>query len=919
MRAFLLSLLLVLFLAGCISAGPGSVVKAGGGVEIEEFTAVPFKIYEGQKAVLKLKLKNMGDFDVDAGSIEIYGYGSDFRVRQPGSGGGSASQEAGLSKASFSLSGAEGLLGISGDETLKTWIVEYITDLPPGQVFSYNFFARVCYSYESMAYGKVEVMQEDEYLLKLAENKLSPREITLKNTNAPIKISVRGTQPVISNQGTIKFKLLIQNLGPGFLGGCPTSEGVEDDSNSNTIELTIKLGGKECIYSKDIYLRKGQSREITVVCNNLAAEMPSGTYDLVIEARYNYSVEAKTTLMVEGTPGKPAGKAELAGSTGGERPPQPPSSGGGTSTGTTPQIEQNEYVSVLVKDAQDDTVTITFSDWINMLKAIEDACGDKFKAVSDIDLNSRCIKDVPAENHKDVDLEVTLGGLALDSSGQVKKTVQFMERPKINGVYFKSVECQDKSDEEVLKDCEKSHGSDVGYLFGPVSSNSIWLRTYYMGRSDETRSHTNIKPDTELSNLNTQHQISLKLLLKSFVPGRETKFPLMLKFKIIDTEFVDKKDEINGIIYGIIDCLNVKGGALKYEYKNGCKYNAKDLALESEKCKSSCDCIETDLCNYIISKEQGTEVTDENCKKCIGSYLAKDKFAEEVINIMYSDGVSSSKKSQIKKDIASLNPFLSCSNPASGEIKPDCVLRDLKEVFGTVQESSREKYITIKEKSYNTYDFSIRGLSEKQLSCVKKYTEGDTACESEKSIDECLKLNCFRRDDTYFQNRLNNIKDGMSEEEIKRVLTNQTVEIMKNEVDYTSTCEIYMRGLNYDKNTGTCRPELKIICKGGLFDLTSSNENKNYIGYTTDNKPYISNSDSVTVTPSGKIRFGYAKLSQDFSKFCKDKAVYLEIEPTDGGCSADAHWNCEKCYAREYKFRISLSGLDCSLDPPQQA
>ncbi len=900
MRVSCIVLIIVFLAAGCVGTS-NTISGIGGGIIIDEFTTVPFKILEGQKAVLKLKLKNTGDHEVEGGTAYVYGYGDDFYVSLVGEGENNKKGNA----ANFSLEGSQGLLGVRGEETLKTWIVNHVGDLPPGQVFSYNFFVRVCYNYESMAYGKVELMQEDEYLLKLAENKLTPRDIMVKNTNAPIKIDVSGTQPVIAGKdGTVKFKLRINNLGSGFLGACPsTDEDEPPKRDARTLEITVKLGDAKCTYSEKIYLRKGQSREIDVVCEGLATNMPSGTYDLSITANYNYYVEGRATLMVEGTPGKPAGRPELA----------PTVEEGGAVQEESLSMEENVYVSVIPEGGKKSVAgeeydeIVTFSEWIKMLNAIENECN--FQSKDDIDFSSKCIRDLQADADKDLNLEVKLGGLAIG-----KKKVEFVERPRINNIYFKSEDCEDETDPYALKDCEKE-ATGHGYLFQPVRSNDVWLRSYYMGKDDDTRSYTDIKPGTKLTDPNEQLRISLKLLLKSFAPGRETKFPLTLKFELIDKGFEEKKEGLNDLVQNIKNCLTAEGGVLKYEHKDGCSHNAKDLALESEECKSSCDCIGTDLCNYIISNDQ---VTDENCKKCIGSYLAKDKFAEEVINIVYPEGISSSEKYQIKENIAESNPFLSCSNPSNGEINADCVLSRLENLLGVVQESSREKDITIKERSY-AYEFSIRGLSEKQLSCVKKYTDGDTVCENEMSIDECLKLDCFKNDE-YFRNKLDengvDIENGMSEEEIKRVLTNQIVEIMENEGDYKSTCEIYMLELNYDENGGACRPKLKIMCREGLFDLTPSNENKNYIIYY-GNQPFVFNSDSVVVTPSKKIRFGYSKLSQDFSKFCENKAIYLEIEPAGGSCSADSYNSCEKCYTQEYQFRISLSGLDCGESPPQ--
>ncbi len=295
----LIPILLVL-IAGCVGPGKTQAVGkftnlAGMGVVIKEFSVKPNKIYEGQTALLFLTLKNSGTITINNGKIIIYGVDpSDFRIVPNG-------------PVVFHLDAADESLGTPGGEVTEYWKLTFVGDLPPGQVFSYNLMARVCYPYETKAYGKVLLMNENEYLRRMANQEIREKPITIENSNAPVQVSVENTQPVVVSNGKLVLKLHITNTGSGYVGPC---DGKSKISNFNNISLSVSIpsAGISCEKNFDIYLSQGKSEDITVSCS-LPSDLSSPvlTADLLITLRYHYYQDVKTTLQVEGKEGIPTG------------------------------------------------------------------------------------------------------------------------------------------------------------------------------------------------------------------------------------------------------------------------------------------------------------------------------------------------------------------------------------------------------------------------------------------------------------------------------------------------------------------------------------------------------------------------------------------------------------------------------------
>ncbi len=284
-------IILAVFVSGCIGGTNTQMVPqlGGVGIVIEKFSIDPNQIYEGQSAILTLKLKNEGEADVNDGNIVIYGYDPEDFSLNPSS------------EASFDLKGVDKTLGIKGQEIVKSWRVSFTGDLPAKQTFSYTFLARICYTYITEGFGKVEVMSEDEYLRKVANNEVTPTPIEIENTNGPVRVSIDGTQPIVASGGEFSFKLHIENVGQGYLGPCY----ITDFENLNKLSISITMGDMTCKHEQEVYLQRGKSQDIVVSCSNPSISVPSGTYDLRVKLTYPYYQDAQTVLLVEGKEGAP--------------------------------------------------------------------------------------------------------------------------------------------------------------------------------------------------------------------------------------------------------------------------------------------------------------------------------------------------------------------------------------------------------------------------------------------------------------------------------------------------------------------------------------------------------------------------------------------------------------------------------------
>ena len=300
---FVLCLLVIIFSSECTQLNKftkiGGVTETGSGIKIESFEFNPTKIDNNMKTTASLVLKNTGDFD--AKNIQIMFFG--------------------LSDAQWDILQSVGNEDVSLDEPVSfstiraqnkqekiqlqtkqiTLVLQNREELEEDIVYDYDIVARICYPYETIARFKIETISDDEFLILTEENKFRQYPITAEVSKGPLFVKITSKQPqVISGDGKVHLKMKITNIGGGTVAKTKSCENIlnptekinELVANLNHIEFK---GGQDCnlghIKDDIIYLKKGKSKEIDVVCEVKSESKKE--HNLKMTFNYDYYFDSK--------------------------------------------------------------------------------------------------------------------------------------------------------------------------------------------------------------------------------------------------------------------------------------------------------------------------------------------------------------------------------------------------------------------------------------------------------------------------------------------------------------------------------------------------------------------------------------------------------------------------------------------------
>ena len=274
------ALFLILLIAGCTSGGSGGLSLS--------MSANPTSIKDTQKSLLTISVQNNGDVDTKP-TISLYGLGEEWSYDEP----------------SFDwIQASNKEIGYIAELKKESIFLEYVGDLPKGKAFTFEPSARLCYDYITEASAKVEVYTEEEFY----RNNPQQKGISVRQTKAPIQISIDSKQPLLSGE-TLLLDITLSNVG----GGTVTTNGCDkidykniDFKTLNTINnLDIELSdGTQCVSidKNKIYLKKGDTAQLTLSCDSaFTTTNPQETKDLVLNIGYSYYIDAKTSITVTGT------------------------------------------------------------------------------------------------------------------------------------------------------------------------------------------------------------------------------------------------------------------------------------------------------------------------------------------------------------------------------------------------------------------------------------------------------------------------------------------------------------------------------------------------------------------------------------------------------------------------------------------
>jgi len=234
---FLLTILSIFFIAGCVSGG-GKV--SGTSLNILKFEPELKLVTEGDEVFVHMQIQNNGAFDAKNTMVNLYLHGgfqevyetyNDEWEQSVGSGG--------------KLRAPNTKLGTAGQTDEITWQLK-APDIGPGvKTKKFDLKADVYYDYEATTWKKFPILEYTRIQRLRAEKKSLPTSET-GYVQAPIKIEINVQEPVIynpnddsENANTAEIKVLLKKVGDGFI---KTEKGFTDadcSTDLNCVDAVI--------------------------------------------------------------------------------------------------------------------------------------------------------------------------------------------------------------------------------------------------------------------------------------------------------------------------------------------------------------------------------------------------------------------------------------------------------------------------------------------------------------------------------------------------------------------------------------------------------------------------------------------------------------------------------------------------------
>ena len=287
-------LILIFFSFGCIDP-LNTVSSTGSGIKLDSFAFNPTSIDDNMKTTVSLVLKNTGTFDAEDVNVIFFG----------------------LNDEEWNITDSTGITGVSLDVPVKftkiraenkeeniplqkkkiSLILENTKELEKDLIYAYNIVARICYTYQTASTIKVETISEDEFLILNEQNKFRQYPVTSETTDGPFHITVISKQPqIVFTNGQISLKLKIANIGGGtsiLENNC--ADILNPSGNVNTLVSKINkvtFDSADCYLEDtldpDIYLKKGKSKEIDVLCDVNTKTKKESTLKITIDYDYYF-------------------------------------------------------------------------------------------------------------------------------------------------------------------------------------------------------------------------------------------------------------------------------------------------------------------------------------------------------------------------------------------------------------------------------------------------------------------------------------------------------------------------------------------------------------------------------------------------------------------------------------------------------
>jgi hypothetical protein len=293
--AVVISLLSILFIAGCVAPSPEARV-GGYGVVINKFEPDYPDLESKEEVAITLEVQNTGGVK----ARDVYAYLLlDWVTREP------KNQPIG------DLTPPDEEADLPGQIRVLDWWVT-TPDIPVGIPYTYEPIARVLYYYKTVASTMAPVLTDEEYQRLKREGKPIPAQTETVVSKGPLGVEIEArSYRVIDAAGRLMIRIIVQNLldGNTFSPAHPTSDPEPGYEELNKINISITTSPEiaasvqaidcQAFYGEDeLVLRRGAATypcELNVTGVTIRKDVP-----IQVELRYGYMIEATTQMTVRG-------------------------------------------------------------------------------------------------------------------------------------------------------------------------------------------------------------------------------------------------------------------------------------------------------------------------------------------------------------------------------------------------------------------------------------------------------------------------------------------------------------------------------------------------------------------------------------------------------------------------------------------
>ncbi|MFB6209157.1 MAG: hypothetical protein ABEJ56_03385, partial [Candidatus Nanohaloarchaea archaeon] len=337
-KNILVLLSLVVLASGCSHTATTGATGPTSSVSIQNFSAFPGQVFNGQQVRLQMTLKNEGE--ATAKNVRARLFNVPFSGANNWKLAGSRSVDFG------SLEPANPEKNLPARPSTQSWSMN-APELDNGVTIPYQFISKIYYGYKTSGTTSITLISQERYRDKGS----GASRPTLQNSAGPIQMEVRTRSPIVfyedsGSQRNTEMCVIVRNEGQGtpFLHQKALSGGSYDVSEdiSNSVKLRIQDQGridfKPPSDSKvgtntarvELFGNRGISCFQIKVDGWGEGVGPQEEVPVVLEAIYGYTKETSTSVTVKGrdTGGSTNDGGGSNGGNGGSSsggPPEPPS------------------------------------------------------------------------------------------------------------------------------------------------------------------------------------------------------------------------------------------------------------------------------------------------------------------------------------------------------------------------------------------------------------------------------------------------------------------------------------------------------------------------------------------------------------------------------------------------------------------